>query len=159
MSSKTEDKIREEASVLGKTMNLSLYDEIIVYGRGSKIYNLKGQEFIDLLSGASVSVLGYGNKILASTYYESCMKVHHVCVPYNLNPEAVLLAKKLCQITPGAFEKSIIFGLSGSDAIDGAIKAAQKYTKKRGVISFKNSYHGATGIAFQATNWGKVKKG
>jgi len=50
----------------------------------------------------------------------------------------------LCQITPGNGPKKVSFGLSGSDANDGAIKLARSFTKRQKVIAFFRSYHGTT---------------
>jgi 4-aminobutyrate aminotransferase len=49
--------------------------------------------------------------------------------------------------------------MSGSDSIDGAIKVARKFTGKKGIIAFKNSYHGTIGFAMQATNMVDLKDG
>ncbi|GAI86891.1 unnamed protein product, partial [marine sediment metagenome] len=54
------------------------------------------------------------------------------------------LAQKLIEITPGNFPKKVTFGLSGSDANDGAIKLARAYTGRSKIISFIRSYHGST---------------
>jgi len=54
------------------------------------------------------------------------------------------LAQKLIEITPGIFPKQVSFGLSGSDANDGAIKLARAYTGRSKIISFIRSYHGST---------------
>lgn len=56
----------------------------------------------------------------------------------------VKLAKKLCEISPGQYEKRVLFGLSGSDANDGIIKLARAYTGRPYIISFVNAYHGST---------------
>lgn len=140
-------------------MRISLYDQEIESGNGCYMINAEGKEFLDLFTGAAVSVQGYKNKGLLGAYSEACEKIQHTCVPYTMNPYTQILAEKLIEVTPGDFEKKVVFGVSGSDSVDGAIKAARKYTKKRGIISFRNSYHGSTGIAFQATHWNRLKKG
>lgn len=54
------------------------------------------------------------------------------------------LAGMLIDITPGSFEKKVCFGLSGSDAVDGAIKLARTFTGRPKIVSFTGSYHGST---------------
>ncbi len=56
----------------------------------------------------------------------------------------VRLAKKLCKIAPGDYDKRFTFGLTGSDANDGIIKFARAYTGRPYIISFTNAYHGST---------------
>ncbi|WP_461865197.1 aspartate aminotransferase family protein, partial [Thermococcus sp.] len=63
----------------------------------------------------------------------------------------ITLASLLTEITPGGYEKKVTFGFSGSDSVDSSIKAAKAYTKRRYIISFKNSYHGMTYGALSAT--------
>jgi len=87
------------------------------------------------------------------------MRLQHSCYPYTFNKDAIELAEKLIDITPGDFEKKVLFDLSGSSSIEGAIKAARKFTGKKGIIAFKNSYHGTTGLAMQATNLVNLTEG
>ncbi|MGM5488720.1 MAG: aspartate aminotransferase family protein [Nanobdellota archaeon] len=145
--------------MIGNSMKISLYDQEIESGNGCYITGSDGKTFLDLLAGAAVNVQGYGNGDLAQAYFQACERIQHTCVPYTMNPFTKKLAGKMIDITPGDFEKRVVFGVSGSDSVDGAIKAARKYTKKRGIISFRNSYHGSTGIAFQVTHWNRLKRG
>ena len=48
--------------------------------------------------------------------------------------------------------------MSGSDAMDGAIKMARAYTQNEGIISFRNSYHGSTAISINVTSWKGISK-
>jgi 4-aminobutyrate aminotransferase-like enzyme len=148
-----------EPDIIAKSMRIGLYNDYIVQGKGSIISNSVGKKYIDVLSGAAVAVLGYGSNEIAKEYYDSSMKMQHTCFPYSINPIPISLARKLVEITPGDFEKSVIFGLTGSDSIDGAIKCARKFSGKSGIISFNDSYHGSTGFAFHATDWNKLKCG
>jgi len=76
--------------------------------------------------------------------------IHVIRITFN--KEAFELAEKLIDITPGDFEKKVLFDLSGAGSTEGSIKAASKFTGKKGIIAFKNSYHGTAGLAMQATN-------
>jgi 4-aminobutyrate aminotransferase len=56
----------------------------------------------------------------------------------------VALAEALVARTPGSFDKRVAYGLSGGDAVDGAIKACRKWTGRQKIIGFHGSYHGTT---------------
>jgi len=88
------------------------------------------------------------------------MRLHHSCFAYSFNKKAIDLGRKeLIDITPGDFKKKVLFDLSGSSSIDGAIKIVKESTGKKGIIAFKNSYHGTTGLAIQATNLSNLTEG
>lgn len=72
-----------------------------------------------------------------------------------VSEQKALLAKKIAELTPGELSHTI-FGVSGGEAIDLAIKIARSYTKKSKVISAKGGYHGHTGFAL-ATGDDKYK--
>ena len=52
------------------------------------------------------------------------------------------LAEKLCEITPGDFDKQAIFFNSGAEAVENAIKISRRYTRRPAVVSFVRGYHG-----------------
>ena len=65
------------------------------------------------------------------------------------------LAKRLCEITPGDFPKMAFFANSGAEAVENAIKVARYYTKRSGIITFENAFHGRTLMGMSLTS--KVK--
>jgi 4-aminobutyrate aminotransferase len=142
----------KKATVIGATQNACLYGVALEEGNGNYVIDVDGNKYLDFLSGAASNSIGYGRKDVVDTYAKTAMRLQHSCFVYNFNRDAIELAEKLTEITPGNFEKKVLFGISGSSSIDGAIKVARKYTRKKGVISFNNSYHGSTGFAIQATH-------
>jgi 4-aminobutyrate aminotransferase len=64
----------------------------------------------------------------------------------------VELAERLAALTPGRGPKRVSFGLSGGDAVDGAIKAARHFTGRTKVIAFDGAYHGTTYGALSVSN-------
>ncbi|MCD4676499.1 MAG: aspartate aminotransferase family protein [Desulfobacula sp.] len=143
---------RKTELILGRTQNACLYGIALNGGDGNYVLDVDGNKYLDFLSGAATNTIGYGRRDVVEVYAKTAMRLQHSCLPYSSNTEAIELAEKLIDITPGDFEKKVLFGFSGSSSIDGAIKVARKFTGKKGIIAFKNSYHGTTGLAIQATN-------
>ena len=82
-------------------------------------------------------------------------KLTHTCLMVNPYEPAVILAEKLCRITPGGFAKKAIFLNCGSEAVENAVKIARYYTKRPAIVVFENAYHGRTLLTMTMTS--KVK--
>lgn len=149
----------EKSKLIGRAQNAWLYGIALQSGDGNHVIDADGNRYLDFLSGAASNIVGYGRGDVVEAYAKTAMRLQHSCYAYNLNKEAIELAEKLIDITPGDFEKKVLFDLSGSSSIDGAIKIAWKFTGRKGIIAFKNSYHGTTGLAMQATNLSNLTEG
>lgn len=108
------------------------------------LYDEKGDEYIDLVSGVSVSNTGHLHPHVLSAIKSQLEKYMHTMV-YGKFVQApqVQLAEKLAGLLPDNLQ-SIFFVNSGSEAIEGALKLAKRLTGRAEMISFKNSYHGGT---------------
>ncbi|OGG11738.1 hypothetical protein A2Z00_01400 [Candidatus Gottesmanbacteria bacterium RBG_13_45_10] len=155
---KSKQIIQQVNTVIAKAQYAGLYGVVLESGIGNRICDIEGNEYLDFLSGASTACLGYGRSDVISAYSKTAKRLCHSCFVYSPNVEAVNLAKKLIQITPGDYLKKVMFGLSASDSIDGAIKAARAYTRRKKIVSFRYSYHGSTGLSGQATGFLSLKK-
>ncbi|HEY9207302.1 MAG TPA: aminotransferase class III-fold pyridoxal phosphate-dependent enzyme [Candidatus Methanoperedens sp.] len=142
----------EKSKLIGRAQNACLYGIALQSGDGNHIIDADGNRYLDFLSGAASNTIGYGRGDVVEAYAKTAMRLQHSCCMYNLNKEAIELAEKLIDITPGDFEKKVLFDLSGSSSIDGAIKVARKFTGKKGIIAFKNSEHGSECLGMQASN-------
>jgi len=150
---------RFERSV-ASNMNLRLYN--ISFNKGDKqyLYDTDNKKYLDCFSGATTAILGYNNREIINAYVETCGKLHHTCSVYTPTEEVVDLAEKLITIVPSSNKKNkVIFGLSGSDAIECAIKAARKFTKRKSVFCFNKAYHGSCGLSISATRWDSLREG
>lgn len=125
----------------------------IVNGKGSLVYDEKGNEYIDLTSGIGVTALGFNNKDYIKAVCDQLKKVQHTSNLYYTAP-CVNLAKTLCERT--GFKK-VFFSNSGAEANECAIKAARKYgflnkgKKCFNIITLNNSFHGRTITTLAAT--------
>ena len=129
------------------------FDLEIVGGKGSRVYDDNGKEYIDLATGIAVNTFGIADREWIEAVSAQLAKFQHTSNLYYSSPCAEL-AKMLCEKT-GA--KKVFFGNSGAEANECAIKVARKWaqdTKGEGdytVITLKNSFHGRTITTLMAT--------
>jgi acetylornithine/N-succinyldiaminopimelate aminotransferase len=128
---------------IGQTSPTPLALEIIK-AEGCKLYDVDGKEFIDLIGGISVCNVGHGNKKVIGAINKQMNDYLHVMV----NGELVLspqtnYAKLLIDNLPASLN-SVFFTASGTEATEGAMKLAKRYTGRTQIAAFNNSYHGST---------------
>jgi len=112
--------------------------------KGIWLFGPEGEKYLDLVSGVSVSNVGHGNEYVIRAVKDQIDKYMHLMVYGELvQTPQVNYAKKLSDVLGYHFE-SIYFVNSGSEAVEGAIKTARRYTSRSRIISFKNAYHGST---------------
>ena len=145
--------------VIGRSNYTGLYGVVLAAGHDQYVTDVDGNTFLDSLSCASSCVLGYGMDEIIDAYRDSARELHQSCFTYSPNENAIKLAEKLIEITPGNFKKRVLFGLSGSDANGGAVKAVRKFTRNFGIIHFKNDYHGSTGLSQEVSDFGRGRIG
>ena len=136
--------VSRDEKVMSPASRISYFPLVVSRADGSKIWDLDGNEYIDFLSGAAVTNIGHRHPQVVEAVREQLEKFIHNTLAYTYYQIAVELAEKLVEITPGRFPKRVAFGLSGSDANDGAIKLARSARKRPKIISFLGSYHGST---------------
>lgn len=128
---------------VGQTSDFPLQLEI-ERADGIYMYDNKGKSYIDLISGVSVSNVGHLHPEVVKAVKDQVGKYMHLMVygEYIQTPQ-VEFAKKLTSLLPENLN-SVYFVNSGSEAIEGALKLAKRYTGRSEIISFKNAYHGST---------------
>lgn len=116
----------------------------IVKASGAKMWDDTGKEFIDLIAGISVCNIGHRHPKVVQAIKKQCEDYLHIMVYGELveNPQ-VNYAKLLTSKLPANLN-SVFYTASGSEATEGAMKLAKRYTGRSKIISFKNSYHGST---------------
>ncbi|HHU5480714.1 TPA: aspartate aminotransferase family protein [Staphylococcus aureus] len=142
--SKAHQLIQEDEHYFAKSGRIKYYPLVIDHGYGATLVDIEGKTYIDLLSSASSQNVGHAPREVTEAIKAQVDKFIHYTPAYMYHEPLVRLAKKLCEITPGDFEKRVTFGLTGSDANDGIIKFARAYTGRPYIISFTNAYHGST---------------
>ena len=125
----------------------------IVSGKGSRVVDVNGKEYVDMGSGIGVTAFGIADDVWQAAVMEQIGKVQHMSNLYYTEPCAKL-AKLLCEKTG---MKKVFFANSGAEANEGAIKVARKYAaEKHGddhytIITLNNSFHGRTLTTLAAT--------
>jgi acetylornithine/succinyldiaminopimelate/putrescine aminotransferase len=116
----------------------------VYHAKGIYITDTSGKEYIDLISGISVCNLGHGNEAVLSAITNQSKKYMHTMVygEYIQSPQTDF-AKALTQILPSSLD-CVYFTNSGSEATEGAMKLAKRYTGRSKFISLNKSYHGST---------------
>ena len=116
----------------------------IVKAEGSKMWDAAGKEYIDLIAGISVCNIGHRHPKVIEAIKQQADKYLHIMVYGELveNPQ-VEYATLLTQHLPATLN-SVFYTASGSEATEGAMKLAKRFTNRSQIISFKNSYHGST---------------
>jgi acetylornithine/succinyldiaminopimelate/putrescine aminotransferase len=111
---------------------------------GVYLYDTTGKKYLDLISGISVSNVGHRHPAVVTAIKNQVDKYMHLMVygEYIQSPQ-VNLAKALSDVLPENLS-AVYFVNSGSEAIEGALKLAKRYTGRTEIISFKNAYHGST---------------
>ena len=128
---------------VGQTSDFPLQLEI-EKAEGIYLYDINNKEYIDLISGVSVSNVGHRHPKVVEAIKNQVDKYLHLMVygEYIQSPQ-VVYASKLAGLIPQSLS-SVYFVNSGSEAIEGALKLAKRYTGRTEIVAFKNAYHGST---------------
>jgi len=142
--------IERYSQVFPKSSRVTYAPIVAVKARNALVWDIEGREYIDFLSDAAVQNVGHNNPRVVSAIKETAERLVHFTFIYGFPVEPLLLAEKLAEIAP-IEEPKVSFGLSGSDANDGAIKFARAYTGRRTILSYLRSYYGSTYGAMSIT--------
>ena len=130
------------------------------HGRGCRVWDTEGREYLDALGGIAVNTLGHGHPKLVPALQEQVGKLIH-CSNYYEVPLQEQLAATLCEISG---LDSVFFCSTGLEANECALKIARKYGHDRGiarpeVIVYERAFHGRSIATLSATGNPKVQKG
>ena len=116
----------------------------VVRAQGATVYTRDGREYLDFLAGIGVNNVGHSHPDVVAAVQEQAGKYLHTMVygEYVQEPQ-VRLARLLSLVTPDPLSV-VYFTNSGTEANEGALKLAKKYTGRQRLVAFANSYHGDT---------------
>jgi len=128
---------------VGQTSEAPLALEI-VKASGCTMWDVNGKTYIDLIAGISVCNVGHCHPKVIEAIKKQVDDYMHIMIYGELveSPQ-VAYAKKLTDHLPASLN-SVFYTASGSEATEGAMKLAKRFTGRTQIISFKNSYHGST---------------
>ncbi|MEZ5001801.1 MAG: aspartate aminotransferase family protein [Chitinophagales bacterium] len=113
-------------------------------GQGVYLFDKQGNQYIDLIAGISVSNVGHCHpKVVEAVQKQSALYMHTMVYgEFVLSPQAELAAY-ITSLLPENLD-NVYFVNSGTEATEGAMKLAKRFTRKKEIISFRNAYHGST---------------
>lgn len=123
--------------------------------RGAFIEDIDGNQFIDFAGAIGTVNVGHCHERVTERLHEQIDRYIHPGFNVMMYEPYIELAEKLANISPGEFEKKVLFLNSGAEAVENAVKIARKYTKRTGVITFSKGFHGRTLMTMTMTS--KVK--
>jgi acetylornithine/N-succinyldiaminopimelate aminotransferase len=130
------------------------------HGKGCRVWDTDGREYLDALAGIAVSTLGHGHPKLVPALQDQVAKLIH-CSNYYQVPLQEQLAASLCEVSGLS---AAFFCNTGLEANEGAIKIARKFGHDRGIsrpeiIVYEKAFHGRSIATLSATGNTKVQKG
>jgi len=137
------------------------YPVVLTRGKGARVWDDKGREYLDFLSGIAVCNLGHCHPRVVTAIRDQARKLLHVSNFFYTEPQAELAAL----LTRHSFADRIFFCNSGAEANEAALKLARKYAydhsggKRFEIITMEYSFHGRTLATLTATGQEKFHKG
>ena len=155
----------EEIANLSKTYLMNTYGERVaafVRGKGTRVWDAEGKEYLDLIAGIAVSTLGHCHPKVVERIVKQAETLIHVSNLYYTLPQ-IELAKVLVE---NSFAEKVFFSNSGAEANEAAIQLSRKFDSsddgKPGryeIITMEGSFHGRTLATLTATGQEKFKAG
>jgi predicted acetylornithine/succinylornithine family transaminase len=136
------------------------YPIALVRGKGTRVWDANGKEYLDLLAGIAVNSLGHCHPAIVRAIQQQARKLLHVSNLYHIQPQSEL-ARELCR---NSFADRVFFCNSGAEANEAAIKLARRYGGEHlggryEILSAQNSFHGRTLATLTATGQEKIRAG
>ncbi|NBU87773.1 MAG: aspartate aminotransferase family protein, partial [Betaproteobacteria bacterium] len=130
------------------------------HGRGCRLWDTSGKEYLDALGGIAVNTLGHAHPKLVPALQDQVAKLIHCCNYYEI-PLQEQLAARLCALSG---MESVFFCNSGLEANEAALKIARKFGHDKGidrpeVIVYEKAFHGRSIATLSATGNPKIQKG
>jgi glutamate-1-semialdehyde 2,1-aminomutase len=120
---------------------------VVKAGKGSKVFDMSGNEYIDYLLGSGPMILGHAHPAVVAAVREY---LERGSTYFTLNEPAINLAEMICQAVPCA--EKIRFCSTGSEATFFALRAARAFTKKDKILKFEGGYHGSHDYALMSSS-------
>jgi predicted acetylornithine/succinylornithine family transaminase len=130
-------------------------------GRGMKVWEANGKEYLDFIAGIAVNCLGHCHPKVVIALQKQAQRLIHVSNLYHIEPQ-IELARLLAG---NSFADKVFFCNSGAEAVEGAIKLARRYSKEHlsphrfEIITAYGSFHGRTLAALSATGQERLQEG
>ncbi len=134
---------------------------VLVKGRGTRVFDSEGREYLDFVSGVAVNNLGHCHPRVVVALQKQAQRLMHVSNHFYIEPQ-VELAKALVR---NSFAGKVFFCNTGTEAVEAAIKLARRYSRevlkrdRSEIVTMTGSFHGRTYGALSATGQEKLWQG
>jgi 4-aminobutyrate aminotransferase len=118
-------------------------DFVMDYGRGSEVFDVDGNRYLDFVSGIAVNATGHSHPHVVRQIQQQAEKFLHISSDYY-HESWVRLSERLNEIAPFDEDAYVFLGNSGTEAIEAAIKLARYHTGRSQFIGFMGGFHGRT---------------
>ncbi len=145
MNQVTVDQIQDrDTRLIAEATKLRFYPLAVESGRGCRLRDVEGNEYLDFTAGWAVANTGYSHPHVRQAIVDQLNRTTFSGLISVMHEPALRLARKLIELLPGDFDKKVWFGLSGSDASETVGRLLPLATGKRRLVSFIGAYHGST---------------
>lgn len=126
-------------------------------GRGARVWDISGKEYVDFMAGFGVGILGHGHPEVVKAIEEQLESIF-ICHGSIYNESRERFLEELFRVVPRHLSRAFMSN-SGAEANELALKLARKYTGRKGFIAFTGAYHGKTAGALSVTYSQKYREG
>ena len=132
-----------------RTPTLSLDSAMVIReGRGSKVVDMSGNEYIDYLLGSGPMFVGHAHPEVVAAVRDALERGTSFLLP---NEPSILLAEEIVEATPCA--ERVVYGNTGTDGVLFAIRLARAFRKRDKILKFEGAYHGQADSVLMSNQW------
>ncbi len=142
--------IAEDDRLLSPSYTRS-YPLVVKRGRGCRIEDVDGNEFLDFTAGIAVTSTGHCHPEVVKAIQDQAAELIHMSGTDFYYEQMTALAARLSAIAPMAGPHRFYYGNSGAEAVECALKLARYHTRRQNIISFVGCFHGRTMGALSLT--------
>jgi len=138
---------RLPGGVLGTSRYADDVAFVVDHGKGSKIYDVSGREYIDYVLASGPLILGHAHPAVVAAVRE---QMEGGSTYFLVNEPIIELAEEICRAVPCA--EQVRFTSTGSEATFFALRVARTYKKRDKILKFEGGYHGANDYAMMSSS-------
>ncbi len=124
---------------------------VVDHAQGSWIYDTDGGKWLDFVVGIAVVNTGHCHPKVVKAVQEQAAKVPHAQMNIYRHQPMLDLTAKLVEILPEGMDQ-VMYGNSGAEAVENAVKLAKQATRRPGIIAFQGAFHGRTHLTMALTD-------
>ncbi len=136
------DIIARDAEVMSPS-NAREHPFVMSHGRGSEVFDVDGNRYLDFVSGIGVNATGHVHPQVTAAIHEAVDQFTHISADFY-HERWTRLAERLVEIAPFEGPGRVFLGNSGTEAVEAAIKLARQHTGRTRFIGFLGGFHGRT---------------